>query len=209
MTITQRFYPKTIDAIFKQGDFFNPLEGLPPANVFAPVYVLLLKTDSGIVWDPERFEIFSSESDLISKSAYGKSTVISAQREGTKLKFIIPNQRWETSEINNIPFRHGIICLSNGSYPIYAFLHIDFGVEQNPTRGFEFNQNPSCMPHIDFEPIACGESAIPTEYDYSGAKTSTVSGQFTLVESPPVDELTWSGTINQTLMGEFDISIPA
>ena len=208
MTVTQRFYPKTIETVFRQGDIF--LFDEENTTSVAIGMFFLLKTDSGIGWDPERSVVAENLLDvieLLTKTSYSAQGVVTCQRQGTKLKFLIPNLRWNTP--NDSAFRHGLLCISKaeggGAFKVYSLLHLDFGENLNPQVGFEVRQNPDCIPHIEFEPIACEGSPAPTEYDYSGVKVDVKSGDFSLVEISSPSELSWDGTINQTLMGEFTI----
>lgn len=209
MTITQRFYPKAIETVFRQGNIF--LFNEDNVNSAAIGMFFLLRTNSGIEWDPERSIVAESLLDvveLLAKTSYSKSGVVTCQRQGTKLKFLIPDLRWDTPV--DSAFRHGLLCVAKaeggGAFKVYSLLHIDFGEDLNPQTGFEFKQNSNCMPHIEFEPIACtGAPTPPAEYTYSGAKVDVKSGDFSLVEISSPSELSWDGTINQTLMGEFTI----
>jgi hypothetical protein len=197
MTITQKFYPKFFNAAFRteSAPFFNDDDEMV-------CYIDLY--DASATFDPELYFMYPTgifEHDIAGTT---KQITITASKTGSKLYFDIPNVHWETAP--GVPFRHAIIRARPNTIGGFAFMHIDFGEELNPTLGFTLSQSESCLPHIDFTPIACGGGGTPlTTLRYSGAKLGALSGEFSLIDITAPNELNWNGTMSQVLNGEFTI----
>lgn len=150
MSITQKFYPKFFDFALKV-----PLDGVPYFNTLTGEMTCNVDLySSGVSFDPERFLAINSNGvNIFDYDIPGttKEITVSVTRTGAKVFFNIPEIYWETAPVS--PFRHAIIrtpgLLSK------TFMHVDFGIELSPLAGFTLTQNPSCIPHIDFSPIAC------------------------------------------------------
>lgn len=150
MSITQKFYPKFLQWAFCIAD------GVTPAfNSSGEMACYVDLYSSGLSFDPERFFAISSNGiNIFDYDIPGttKEITVTATRTGAKLFFNIPEVYWETAP--GSPFRHAIFRTTGGGGGA-TFLHVDFGSELNPSAGFRLIQNPSCIPHIDFTPIAC------------------------------------------------------
>ena len=149
MSITQRFYPKFFDFAFK-----IPVDGSPFFSLSGEMTCYVDLYTSGVSFDAERFLAMNSNGvNIFDFDIPGttKEINVTLTRTGAKIFFNIPEIYWETAP--GTPFRHAIVrtpgLLSK------TFMHIDFGSDLNPLAGFRLTQNPSCIPHIDFTPIAC------------------------------------------------------